>query len=95
MKFRLSKTVGEEREIIDFMPTMIGWGSWDNPEQLIECEYILDKDGNKKVNENGYVLVEISKFVQPTYTDGNGNPHTITLIVGAKREVNPILIEGE
>jgi hypothetical protein len=65
MKFRLSKTVGEEREIIDFMPTMIGWGSWDNPEQLIECEYILDKDGNKYQNlSNQHIPMEMAILIQ-------------------------------
>lgn len=95
MKFRLSKTVGEDRTIIDFMPTVVGWGSWDDPEQLIECEYVLDKNGNKTVDENGNILAKTFERIDLKYTDGNGNHHVVGISSKLPIEVNPILIEVE
>jgi hypothetical protein len=95
MKFILSKTVGEDREIIDFMPRMVSWGSWENPEQLIECEYILDKDGNKTFDKDGYVLARVLEDIRLKYTDSNDNLHRIALLPAITIKVNPILIVEE
>ena len=90
MKFVLSKTIGEEREIIDFLPTMVGWGRWENPEQKIECEYELEK-GDKIINDKGEVKVIITKSVEVSYKDGNNNLHHLQIENGTTWNVNPIL----
>lgn len=91
MKFVLSKTIGEEREIIDFLPTMVGWGRWENPEQKIECEYQLDREGNQTINEKGEVEIMVKETVKVAYKDGNNNLHHLLLREGTIWNVNPVL----
>lgn len=95
ISFRTSRIIGEEKEIVDFMPQLVGWGKWKNPDTLIECEYELDKDGKKIINDEGEVSVRIKKNVNLSYEDGNGNPHTVKLTEGTYYNVNPLLIVEE
>lgn len=91
--FKVSKTIGEEKEIIDFMPQVIGWGKWKNPDNPIECKYETDENGNKIINNVGEVSVKITKTVNLNYEDGNGNPHSIQLKEGTYHSIPPLLIE--